>query len=436
MLRLLPSDGGQDLRILPLAFSALAVLLGYYFGRELPLPRYVGGLLTGSAMLLVPAMLARDDLKQYTAEACASIAILLLVARIENNWTRGRLVGIAVLTVGGLLFANTVIFVGIAAMIALVISTLVQRDYHRTRESAVALAGTVTLSALLFELIDARHVIPSETQYWAFFYVPRSQGLSVAWSFVYRLSEGLAPYLGSRFLWLDAGLALLGIAGLVWVKRYALAAVVPITIVVVIAASADRRYPYGDARTSTFWLVMVALLMAIGVGFVISILARGNYAWALVAAVLSIAIYAVVVNPYIRSHALVNEDVRSQVSYVDSHRRPGDVVIVNDGAAYGFAYYERALTPSFSHVSFAATGFLPTFPGVPWLIVMPRESDVQAALASAVDQIRVHANSGSDRVWIIRSHDLNSAAWNQALSGKQVTTIPVGPEPLLLYRPS
>ena len=52
------------LRLVPLLFTMLAAAAGYLFGRELRLTRFVTGILTGAAVLLSPAMLVRDDLKQ------------------------------------------------------------------------------------------------------------------------------------------------------------------------------------------------------------------------------------------------------------------------------------------------------------------------------------------------------------------------------------
>jgi hypothetical protein len=87
LLRLVPGGADQRFRLVELGFTALAVLAGYYLGRELGMVRYLGGPLLGAVVLFAPAMLVRDDLKQYTAEAFASLALLLLVARIENHWT-------------------------------------------------------------------------------------------------------------------------------------------------------------------------------------------------------------------------------------------------------------------------------------------------------------------------------------------------------------
>ena len=89
LLRLVPG-GPERLRLVPLGFAMLAAAAGYLFGRELRLGRYSTGILTGAAALLSPAMLERNDLKQYTAEAFACLVVWVLVARVENEWgTRG-----------------------------------------------------------------------------------------------------------------------------------------------------------------------------------------------------------------------------------------------------------------------------------------------------------------------------------------------------------
>ena len=52
---------------MPLAFTLLAAATGYLFRRALRLTRFAAGILTGAAVLLSPAILLRDHLRQYTA---------------------------------------------------------------------------------------------------------------------------------------------------------------------------------------------------------------------------------------------------------------------------------------------------------------------------------------------------------------------------------
>jgi hypothetical protein len=438
LLRLMPAGGGEGLRLLPLLFTALAVFFAYYVGRELPLPRYLGGLLTGTAVLLVPAMLVRDDLKQYTAEACVSVALVLLVARIESRWTRGRLLALVVVASGGLLIANNTVFVGLASVAAVVVAAGVQRNLHRLAESGVALVATAMVTGLLYEVLDRRHVIPGLTAYWDGYYIPRSHGVGAAWSFVHLTLNQLAPYVGSSRTWLVGLLTLAGVIGLLWLRRVAVALVLPFTLVLVMGASADRLYPFGDLRTSTFWLVLVALNIAIAFACLVRLVSDLNRVIGVLVTAALLASAVIVSHSYIRTQPLPGEDVAAQIAYVDSHRLPGDIVIVDYSASWGFAYYEPEVTPHYRHIDYATTGFLPTFPDDPWVVEMPNRnaSDVAAALAAAQQRLAAEGTRSTGRIWIIRTHlhPAESEGWQQDLAGKRVTTIPVGPEVLLLYR--
>jgi hypothetical protein len=137
--------------------------------------------------------------------------------------------------------------------------------------------------------------------------------------------------------------------------------------------------------------------------------------------------------PYLRDHPLVNEDVRSQAQYVEAHQRPGDVIIVDAGANFGFGYYFRARHPEIQRVSNSATTFTVAYPPSDRIVVMTgRElADVQQAFARAR---RLVAGTPADRIWIVSSHQQATeiAAWRSVVAGAKVKTLRVGPEPLLL----
>jgi hypothetical protein len=445
LLRFVPAGGTEALRVVPLVFTVLTVVAAGLLGRQLGLFRHLGMLVLGGAALLSPAMLVRADLKQYTAEACASIVVLLLVARIEDGWTRRRLAGLTVFVIVGFLFANTVVFVGVAAMGGLLLAATVRRQWRRVIEVVLASIAMMAGTVIVYELVIKSHRLRSLTnsKNWDGYYVPHSPGAAL--SFVRLRIHQLAPYIGFNHAWIDLVLAVAGVATLVVLGRYALAFVVPATGFVLLVASAARAYPFGDIRTSTFLSAMVTVLMAIGLLGALRILASWHRA-VMVVTLMAVAIgWVVTVHPDIRSQTIPNEDVRSQVQYVDAHRRPGDVVILSYSASYGFAYYDRSLTPSFIHVPYASVGFLPVFPRVPWLVQMKNlnPADVSTALARAIAKVH-HEDTGNGvapatgRIWIIRSHmhPPEILAWQHDLAGKNVRTIDVGPEPLLLYRPS
>ncbi len=438
LLRLVPFGGPQRLRLVPLGFTMLTAAAAYMFGRELRLDRFTTGILSGAAALLSPAMLVRDDLKQYTAEAFMCVVLWVLVARIENEWRLRRLLVIAMTASVGLLFANTVIFVGAAVMCALTLECIVTRHFRRLIDVICAAAGMLAVSALIYWFIIRPQITHNLVAYWAPYYIP-TRSPSAAISFIHFRLNRLAPYLGFPHLVIDALLALAGIAALLWLRRVALAAILPIMLASVIVASAARKYPFGDLRTSTFWLVAVPLLMAVAVA------AAGHWAASfhrrapLVAAALALTVWVPATHSYIRSHRIPNEDVRSEVSYLTTHFRRGDAIIVSYAASYAFAYYYQQAQPSFP-VGDGPNGHIVAYQAAPWLVVMPQRQadDVANALAAARAKIASERGGTRGRIWIVRSHlaRVEIQAWHRDLTGDRVRTIHVGSDPLLLYQPS
>jgi hypothetical protein len=439
LLRLVPFGGPERLRLVPLGFSVLTAVTGYLFGRELRLTRFTTGILTGAAALLSPAMLVENDLKQYTAEAFGCLVVWTLVARVENEWRLRRLVVIAAVASVGLLFANTLIFVGVAAMASLGLECLITRRYRRLIGLAGASAGMLVVSLVIYELVLRPEITPKIVAYWDSFYVP-TRSTSGAVSFIILGFHHLAAYMGFPSLIVDTVLALAGIAALVWLRRYALAAMLPVTLVLVLVASAARKYPFGDPRTSTFWLVAVPVLMAVAVAAAGKLGTRIDRRAPLVVTAVALAVWVPATNTYIRSRSIPVEDVHSEVTYLDAHFRHGDVVIVSYGASYGFAYYYPLANPSFPADRIGPNGHIPAYPGEPWIIVMGnrRAVDVAAALSEAKAKIAAEGSGAHGRIWIIRSHQTKTEvrAWRRDLAGDRVRVIHVGPDPILLYTPS
>jgi hypothetical protein len=435
LLRLVPFGGPERLRLVPLAFAMLAAAAGYLFGRELGLGRYSTGILTGAGALLSPAMLEQNDLKQYTAEAFACLLVWVLVARAENEWRTRRLVAIAATASVGMLFSNTVIFVGVAAMASLAIECLIRRQYRRLPGLAAASAGMLVVGLVIYETLVRPNVTPTLVAYWDPFYAPTGS-LSGAIAFVHRGFHELAPYMGFRWLALDAAGVLAGIAALVWLRRVALAVMFPIMLAIVVVASAARKYPFGDPRTSTFWLVLVPVLTAVAVAAVGRLATTIDRRMPALVAVVALVIWVPVARPYIRVHSIPVEDVHSEVTYLQAHFRPGDTVIVSYGASYGFAYYYPA-QPSFPADAYGPNGHVVAYPRLPWMVVLTRRRavDISHALAAARAKIAAEPAGARGRIWIVRSHQTRTEvnAWNRDLAGGKVRAIRVGPDPILLY---
>ncbi len=447
LLRLVPAGGLQRQRLVPLIFAGLAVAAGYLLGRELRLTRFAAGLLTAAAVLLSPAMLVRDDLKQYTAEAFATLLIWLLVARVESTWSRWRLAALGLSVSLGTLFAETAIFTGGAAFACLFLGALVRRQWRRLAEVALAGAGVLVIYGVIFLTVVRPRIDSSLSRYWAPGYSP-AQPAAAARFFWAGLSHRLTPYLGfpaahgtTWQLAVPLILAGAGVVALALLGRYALAGLLPVTLLVVMTASAARQYPFGDERTSTFWLVMFPVLMAIAVAALVHGFGRlpGRYLrWtrfalpvvAVAAGVAVISCYLQQVRPDVNSHLIAHDDPRSQLAYAAAHARPGDVYLVDYGASYGFAYYYRTPAPAYPAVSGNAAGFIPQYPGDSSVIIMTTRNAGGFALAlrQAIAVVDAEPAGEHGRVWIIREHEFKDEflAWRNTFnriggSGGKVT---------------
>jgi hypothetical protein len=433
LLRLVPGSGEQRFRLVTLAFSALAVLVAYVLGRELRLMRIVTPLLVAASVLLAPVLLFDDELKQYTAEACASVVVLLLVARVETSWSRGRLVALATVSGFALLFTNTVIFVGAAAMASLALVALAQRRWRNLAEVAVAGAVMLAIQGAIYLGIDRAHQIPSLAAYWRANYIPHNKGMHAVFSFLRHQGAPVTPYLGFHASVVSLVLALGGIATLIWMRRTALALTTPLTIVAVMIASTFRKYPFLDLRTSTFWLIMVVVLMAIGTAGAVRLIQSRSAVVAVVVAIAALGFWSYSTSGYVRSTVLPKQDVRAQIAYFNAHHRTGDILVLSYTTTFEFAYYEPGITPTYRHISYTATGFLPTYPNVNWIVDVMNNHPGDVITAWHAAQIKAAQHAGA-RIWIILTDQpAQLREWQTLLKGSNASYVPVGgPEPLVL----
>lgn len=462
LLRLVPDAGqGQSARLVPLLFCALAAMAGYVLGKELRLDRHLTGLLIGVAVLLSPAMLIRADLKQYTAEVFASITVLALTARLENDWSRSRLLALGGFVAASLLIAPTDLFVGASAFGGVLVEAAIRRSPRRLAEAAVVGTATGIVAGALYLTLVARNVVPALEHYWDGYYL--SGGLSgVARELLLR-SHQLAPLAGSGHLWVVVLLALAGVMALAVAGRWALALTVPITVAANVVAAMAKAYPFGDPRTSTFWLVPVTVLMAVADAYLAHWTGRragfsaarwaartargagesragtwGRRATTAAVAALALWIWVPSTHPYMRAHTISDEDVRDQVVYLQAHYRPGDVVVVDELASFGFAFYDARVRPTYVHSATLATGFFPTYPHDHWIVQLPARTadDVHRALSTATARICAEGPEPG-RIWIVRSHQSPAEveAWSRSLPPAQSHVVGKGPEKLLEYEP-
>jgi hypothetical protein len=441
LLRLVTVPRTQSPRLLPLAFAAAAVVVGYWFARQLGWRHreeaVCAGLLGGIAVLLVPGMLVQGGLNQYTADACLSLLALALTSRLEREWSRRRLAALSVAVWGGMLFSDGVAFLGMAAFVALCAVQLVRRDWRRFAEACAASAVTAVLMLAVYKAFDARAVGPGlyTTGNMRLYFMPLHNGVHAMVTFITSHFAATHAEFGLGPVWLAVPLVIAGIVTIFRLGRPATALAVAVLWPVMIVVNAARRYPFLNIRTSTFLFAVTAVVAAVGLIGVCSLLRPFLKQWAaagLVAvAAVGAVVFAVHAQPFVRVHLLPNEDERQQTSYVAAHAAGHDVILVDTTTAYGFAYYWPVGQPARRTDHYVAQQYVPYFPDQPRIVVALNGK--QAGVAAAVSQaVRQSVLRSCARIWLIRTHEspAEQLVWAAALQQKGLAAVPVGSDGL------
>jgi len=438
LARLFVFAGQQGPRLLPLAFAAAAVAVAYTFARDLgwraDRVRLGAGLLAAIGVLMVPAMLARNDLKQYTADACLALTVLALTSHLERVWSRRGLAVLAATVGGGMLFSHTVAFVGSVAFAAIVTVQLVRREWRRALEAAVAGAAALAMMVTVYEVFDVRAVVPQLTKYWYLFYMPVGNGAGASWHFFYLRLRHVRPDFGLGPAWVALPLVLAGLVTLFRIGRPMTACAIILLAPLLITLSATKRYPLLDARTSAFLIVIVVVVAAIGVVGLCVLLLRWSGAAAVVLAVAATAAFVAGGFHDVRAHTIgiKGENIRAQTNFVAAHRAPDDVILINLTSTWGFAYYWNR-----GHLAWRSTdnlpmGFLTTFPTQREIVVSSgrKLKDVRAALQRALATAK---RTNAAHIWVVKTHVSvgEQRAWDIAFQKLQIEAVEPGPQGLL-----
>jgi hypothetical protein len=436
LLRLVSFGQGQAGRLLPLAFAALAVVPAYLLARRLDWrdtgTAVAAGSLAAAAVLLVPAMLIRDDLKQYTADACLTLVVLAATSRLERQWSRGGLALVSAAVCGGMLVSDAAALAGAACLGSVCLIELVRRRWRRLAEAAGTAAVTSLAGAGIYAAFDARAFVPALSAYWRAYYIPVHSGLGASVSFVAGRFEYISHRLALGPPWLALLLLLAGLVTIARLGRPATALAAAALWAELVALAALGKYPFLDVRTSTFLTVATAVIAAIGVAGACS-LARAwlrggrrrgplGTAAAAVLAAAALAAFTVQAVPFARGQPIPPDNIRQQARYVAARGGPADPVVVSSTSSWGFAYYwplgrpERVANPA------NLQGYTPVFPARGRIVVARDRTAlaVGAALARALAQIRPGA---CGRIWLVRTRlkPAEAAIWRAELIRLRLT---------------
>jgi hypothetical protein len=404
LLRLVPPVGGpQYLRLLPLAFGVASVLPAWWLGRRLD--RRFGctpplhGMAAALAAALVPAGIARHDLKQYTAEAFMALLLLAAAARLEAAWSRGWLLLFAAACTLAFPFSNTAPFVAAGLLGGLAVASLARRAWRRLGELAAAAAAVGLAYAAFYTQVASSGDNAVVRAYWSAHYIPTDQGLLAAARFV---GERLQTALGGLGLgpWpVAAGLLGLGLLALHRAGLTGVAVAAPLTAGLLVVAGSLHRYPFLHPRTGLFVTTTWMVLAAVGLAWLALAAARAWRPSAALAVAAAVAV-ALALGPAVTRAAarpLPDEDVHGIVGYLLAHRQAGDAIIASHLDAYPFAWYWPDRPVFIRTRAPTAIAFQVTYP--PGGVIVARWSDT-----AAIDQALGRVPPGTRRVWLVAPH--------------------------------
>ena len=437
LLRVVPPIGGpQYLRLLPLAFGVASVLPAWWLGRQLDhrfdcaLPLH--GMAAGLAAALVPAGLARHDLKQYTAEAFLALVLVAAAARMEAAWSRGRLALFAVACVLAFPFSNTAPFVAAGLLGGLAVATAARGAWRRLAELVVAAVAVGLAYAAHYTQVASTGDNAVVRAYWSAQYIPTDHGLAEATRFV---GERLQTALGNLGLgpWpVAAGLIGLGLLALARAGLTGVALAAPLTAGLLVLAGGLHRYPFLHVRTSLFATTTWMVLAAVGLAWLAVAAARRwrPSAALAVAAVVAVALALLPAVTRAAARPLPDEDVHGITRYLLAHRQAGDAIVASHLDAYPFAWYWPDRPVFVPTRAPTAISFQVTYP--PGGVIVARWSDT-----AAIDEALGRVPPGTPRVWLVAEHLTagQRARWRARLTrlGAAVET-PIGGLVLARFR--
>jgi hypothetical protein len=447
LLRLVPGSGLQRARLVVLGFSVLTAVTAYVLARMLGwkqrLTAQLAATVAALVVMLAPASLMRNDLKQYTCDGFCALLLLVFGARAEREKTRRSLIGLAAVAVVAMPFSSTVLFVAVAVFAGLLVSAMLERQWRRVIDILVIGLVAGILLAGYFAVAVVPNLSTKVHTYWDNFYLAGSlqHVLYLVWHRLALLSHFLAMPPG-----VFIALFVAGIVMLVRLRVRALAIAMPLLWLEMAIAGRVQRYPFLDLRTSQFLLVSSLFVIAIGaVGVVLAVGRVGSMVAKPVGIVLAVVVggalavsYAVGFVPHLRSLNIPGEDVRTETQAVAAHLRPGDVLLINQSANFGSSYYWPHAKVAFHIDDNSGQHFSTRIVGLPNAMYVPTRDApvVRESLSQAV--ARWHKSGPAGRLFILRSHVTHheEQAWQAALRDFDLVNdeqvIKAG-DPLLLF---
>jgi hypothetical protein len=374
-------DSEFALRLLPLLFSVLMLILFPFFARRFLSPAATAVSLT---LLSVSDLLVEyaSEVKSYSGDATITLLLLLMAMRIhDRDRTIGRTLLCGLLGTVAIWFSITAAFVLAGIAIGEFLFKVIEKRWKELKHDLVCFAIWGLSIGLFFIIIGRSSRSTFMLDYWGAHFMPiwpintrMVDWLITAYINLFKEVGGLTIYSGSALLFL------IGCVALMYENRRGLA-LLCFPILMALAASAFQIYPFKE-RLLLFLAPIILLLVAKGVDFILR--GAGNYRTLMGIVVASILIAQPLrVARWRALHPFELEEMRPVVGFLKDNYQDGDALYVYYGAQYAFDYYKDRLG----------------FDGGDYTVGIRSRENPESYLDD------VSRMSPSSRVWFLFSHD-------------------------------
>jgi len=325
------------LRLLPCLFGIGTLIIFYSIIRK-----HTGKLAALISLLLLSFSYNfvhySQELKQFSGAMFFTILLVYLCERVIAHNKMGDWIALLLMSIIGIGFDHSTVFIIATVFIVLLISFHQKQYWIKT----FGFGSAVFAFFAVFFLFHLRHQIArslvSAQQYWTSYY-PNLNSFS---AFIKWLSHSTIkifdffsfPYFPVSLIIIIAGLFLFHKRSQ---RRFVIYILLP--IILVLAASFFKRYPYGGSRMMIFVAPLLYISFAKGLDFIINKLERSKLYIPILVLVVFIAVPPVSSFIEIAKNPLRLEEVRPLLDELQGHIELGDQIYVYYGAKEAFKYY-------------------------------------------------------------------------------------------------
>ena len=344
--------GKNDLifRLLPFSFGVLSVILMYLISKRFTKNEIIS-LVTTSLFAFNWAMISYSQLlKQYTGDVFFVLLLIYITELFIETFSLKHFLILVAVSIIGLVFSNTLIFLIPAISIRVILSYLKKNKLRfsiknniKIKKIILVLLAYNTIIGIVFGLNYLFFIFPTRIplvlDYWDAGFV-NDYGIIPIFSFLIKQSYSFFTF----FFRIPALMLILFLLGVYFslskveykgVRDFMV--YFSATVFFVLSAAFLKEYPYGGSRASLFMGTFIFMFIAIGMYHLIMKLKLDKFIKIslLIILIISPMIFATAVNFLIPQQ---NEEIRPVVEYYSGNALPGDITYINCGKT-AFKYY-------------------------------------------------------------------------------------------------